>query len=301
MILNIILIICLGVLILLFRRCKCKTKEQYSKELQTREKRIKYLQHAIENIAFRYRQEARLNESKSKFMFMVAHDLRQPLTAVQGYTTMLLEDSKDEQEKKILHTLEHSATHMGTLLADLVDASISASGHLKINPYKFAYNKLVEEICAQYYIIAQKKGVILRKLDYPDDIEIYGDRERLAQVLNNLIANAIKFTNVGGIVEVSYHIEGNKIRTFIRDNGKGIVHVDRVKIFEKFNQAENLDDEHKSLGWGLGLSIAKDIIEAHKGVIWSQSAGLGRGTLFWFFLPINQGNTLPTSDNTNIK
>lgn len=287
MILNIILIICLIVLVFLFRRCKCKTKEQYLKESQTREKRIKYLEQAVERIAFRYRQEARLNESKSKFMFMVAHDLRQPLTAVQGYTTMLLEDSKDEQEKKILHTLDRSAAHMGTLLADLVDASISASGHLKINPYKFIYNKLIDEICAQYEIIAQKKGVTLRKINYPAEIEIYADRERLAQVLNNLVSNAIKFTNMGGVVEVSYHLEGNRIRTFVRDNGKGIVHVDKVKIFEKFNQAENMDDEHKSLGWGLGLSIAQDIIQAHKGGIWSQSAGLDKGTLFWFFLPIN--------------
>lgn len=286
MVLNIILIVCLISVIFLFRCCKCRTQKQYLKESQNREKRIKYLEQAVERIAFRYRQEARLNESKSKFMFMVAHDLRQPLTAVQGYTTMLLEDSKNEEEKKILHTLERSAAHMGVLLADLVDASISASGHLKINPYKFIYNKLVDEICAQYEIIAQKKGVILHKINYPTEIEVYADRERLAQVLNNLIANAIKFTTAGGMVEISYHVQGDYIRTFVRDNGKGIVHVDRVKIFEKFNQAENLDDEHKALGWGLGLSIAQDIIEAHKGIIWSQSAGLGKGTLFWFSLPI---------------
>ena len=287
MVLNIILICCLIALVFMFRCCKCRTEKQFCKETQTREKRIKYLEHAIERIAFKYRQEARLNESKSKFMFMVAHDLRQPLTAVQGYTTMLLEDSKDEQEKKILHTLERSASHMGVLLADLVDASISASGHLKINPYKFVYNKLVDEICEQYYVLAKQREINLRKIAYPVDIEIYADRERLAQVLNNLISNALKFTNAGGTVEISYVVEGNKLRTFIRDNGKGIVHVDRVKIFEKFNQAESLDDEHKSLGWGLGLAITQDIIEAHKGVIWSQSPGLGKGTMFWFSLPLD--------------
>lgn len=287
MIFNIVIIICLFLLIFLFRCCKCRAQRQYLKESQTRDKRIKYLEQAIERIAFKYRQELRLNESKSKFMFMVAHDLRQPLTAVQGYTTILLEDAKNEEEKKILHTLERSAAHMGSLLADLVDASISASGHLKINPYKFVFNKLVDEICAQYYVIAQKRNILLRKIAYPQNIEIYADRERLAQVLNNLIANALKFTNEGGFVEVSYQVEANHLRVFIRDNGKGIVHVDRVKIFEKFNQAENLDDEHKGLGWGLGLAIAQDIIEAHKGLIWSQSAGLGKGTLFWFSLPLD--------------
>ena len=288
MIFNITIIILLITLIVLFRCCKCRAQKQYDKEKDLREKRIKYLKLAVERIAFKYRQEVRLNESKSKFMFMVAHDLRQPLTAVQGYTTMLLEDSKSEDEKKILRTLERSATHMGTLLADLVDASISASGHLKINPYKFVYNKLIDEIYAQYDILAKKRDIILRKIDYPTPVEIYGDRERLAQVLNNLVANALKFTNAGGRVEISYQVEGNNIRTFIRDNGKGIVHVDRVKIFEKFNQAESLDDEHKTLGWGLGLAIAQDIIEAHKGVIWSQSTGLGKGTLFWFTLPLSQ-------------
>ncbi len=290
---NIIVVICLILLVCLFKFCKYSAQKQFLKESQNKDRRISYLRRAIENIAFKYRQEMHLNESKSKFMFMVAHDLRQPLTAVQGYTTMLLEDCKDEQEKKILHTLEHSSAHMGTLLADLVDASISASGHLKINPYKFVYNKLIDEICEQYYIIAQKKGLILRKLDSPVNIEIYGDRERLSQVLNNLIANAIKFTNAGGIVEVSYHVESGRLRTFIRDNGKGIVHVDRVKIFEKFNQAEALDDEHKSLGWGLGLSIAQDIISAHKGIIWSQSTGLNKGTLFWFSLPLNPNMPAP--------
>ncbi len=288
---NIILIICLIAVIFLFRCCKCRTQKQFSKETETREKRIKYLERAVEKIAFRYRQEARLNESKSKFMFMVAHDLRQPLTAMQGYTTILLEDAKSEEEKKILHTLERSSAHMGVLLADLVEASISASGHLKVNPYRFIYNKLVEEIYEQYRIIAQQKNVTLRKIDYPSDIEIYGDRERLAQVLNNLVSNALKFTNAGGTVEINYQVDGNYVRTFIRDNGKGIVHVDKVKIFEKFNQAENLDDEHKSLGWGLGLAIAQDIIGAHKGIIWSQSAGLGKGTLFWFSLPLNTNPT----------
>ena len=142
---NIILIICLIAVIFLFRCCKCRTQNQFSKEKGTMQKRIKYLERAVEKIAFRYRQEARLNESKSKFMFMVAHDLRQPLTAVQGYTTMLLEDAKNEEERKILHTLERSSAHMGVLLADLVDASISASGHLKINPYKFIYNKYLRD------------------------------------------------------------------------------------------------------------------------------------------------------------
>ena len=208
-VLNIVLIVCLIVLVFLFRCCKCRTQKQYSKESQMREKRIKYLEQAVERIAFRYRQEARLNESKSKFMFMVAHDLRQPLTAMQGYTSMLLEDAKSEDEKKILHTLERSSAHMGVLLADLVDASISASGHLKINPYKFIYNKLVEEIYEQYFIIAKEKNVNLRKIDYPSDIEIYADRERLAQVLNNLVSNALKFTNAGGMVEISYQVDGN--------------------------------------------------------------------------------------------
>ena len=288
---NIILIICLITVVFLFRCCKCRTQKQFLKETETKEKRIKYLERAVEKIAFRYRQEARLNESKSKFMFMVAHDLRQPLTAMQGYTSMLLEDAKDEQEKKILHTLERSSAHMGVLLADLVDASISASGHLKINPYKFIYNKLVEEIYEQYVIIAKEKNVNLRKIDYPSDIEIYADRERLSQVLNNLVSNALKFTNAGGTVEISYQVDGNYVRSFIKDTGKGIVHVDKVKIFEKFNQAENLDDEHKSLGWGLGLAIAQDIIGAHKGIIWSQSVGLGKGTLFWFSLPLNTNSS----------
>ncbi|MDR0953085.1 MAG: HAMP domain-containing histidine kinase [Elusimicrobiota bacterium] len=248
--------------------------------------RVKVLEAMVDKLAFDNKELARLNEMKSKFMSIVAHDLKQPLTSIQGYTSILNNDTLGKEDQKIINSILKAATNMNHLMSDLVDASMIESGSFQISSQEFNYNELIDEVYTQYKVLADTKNIIFRKIDIPLAIQIKADKFRINQVISNLINNAFKFTPEGGIVEIRYCVEDVYLKTVVSDNGAGIDTFDRMKIFEKFQQAQNLDEEHKKMGWGLGLAIASDIINAHKGSIGVDSAGPGKGSSFWFLLPL---------------
>lgn len=265
---------------------KQNLKEMEALNLQLNEK-AQMLESMVQRLSFDNAELSRLNDMKSKFMSIVAHDLKQPLTSIQGYTSVLVDEEQNKTSKKILDNVIKSASNMTGLLNDLVDASMLSSGNFTMNKKKFVYNELLDDIYHQYKIIAEDKKVIFRVYEMPHKIEVYADRRRINQVISNMLNNAFKFTPEGGTVEIRYFTEGNNLRTFVRDNGKGIVNMDRVKIFEKFQQSDFIEEEFKCMGWGLGLSIAYDIVNAHGGVVESDSAGYGRGSIFWFSIPLD--------------
>ncbi|MDR1684219.1 MAG: HAMP domain-containing histidine kinase [Elusimicrobiota bacterium] len=236
---------------------------------------------------------ARLNEVKSKMMSVVAHDLKQPLTSIQGYTSALADEEADNVTRKMLNNVVKSAANMTFLINDLVDASMLASGNLNMEFKDFIYNTLMDDIYTQYNIIAQERGVNFRIFELPQTINITADRHRINQVISNMLNNALKFTPEGGSVEIRYFTENGWLRTFVKDNGLGITAADRVKIFHKFQQADSMSDDYKSMGWGLGLSIAADIVHAHGGSIEVSSAGRGQGSIFWFSIPLEQQPQTP--------
>jgi signal transduction histidine kinase len=250
--------------------------------------KAKTLETMVQRLSFDNAELTRLNDMKSKFMSMVAHDLKQPLTSIQGYTSVLAEETAEGVSKKILDNVAKSASNMTYLVNDLVDASMLSTGHFKMIMKKFNYNELIEDIYNQYRVIAVNKNITFRFFELPLPIEVEADKLRITQVISNLLNNAFKFTPSGGLIEIRYFTEGDFLRTFIRDNGTGIVNIDRVKVFEKFEQSEFMEEEYKNMGWGLGLSISYDIIQAHHGMIETDSAGPGRGSLFWFSIPLAQ-------------
>lgn len=249
-------------------------------------KRIKALEDTVESLSYSNNELTQTDKTKSKFMSMVAHDLRQPLTSIQGYASLLESSVQNPEDKQILTNILNASDNMNHLMRDLSDAAMLKSGNIKLEPSKFVINDLIDQIYNQYAIIAQKRKVVFRKVDYPIEITVTADRFRISQVLSNLINNALKFTPEKGVVELRLLKEENHIVIFVSDSGAGLVHLERVKIFEKFQQSEALAEELRKLGWGLGLSIARDIIEAHNGVIDADSAGLGKGSVFWFAIPI---------------
>jgi signal transduction histidine kinase len=122
----------------------------------------------------------------------------------------------------------------------------------------------------------------------PAKFMINGDRFRLSQVLMNLLNNAIKFTPVGKRVELTLRAEGHSAAAYVKDSGIGIHPSETKKIFEKFYQAKyQKDGKLRKQGWGLGLSIAQEVVRAHKGQIGAASPGLGKGSTFWFRIPVN--------------
>lgn len=248
-------------------------------------KRIKALTRNLMDMVQQKEDLERINDMRSKFVSVVAHDLKQPLTLLNGYSSLLRENIKEE-DRNILDNIDKAALSIERLTNDLADVSAVEYGRIKLNFSKFVFNDLIEEIFNQYRGVAARKDIDMHLIDYPEKIMIEADRFRLGQVFNNLLNNALKFTAAGGNVEIKYSIEDNMVKTLIRDDGLGITHTDRTKIFDKFQQSDFIEDDFKKQGWGLGLSIADEIVTIHGGLIGADSAGRGAGATFWIILPI---------------
>ena len=251
--------------------------------------KVNMLESMVNKLRLSNQELTRLNEIRSKFMSVVAHDLRQPLSSIQGFASILMMDSPQgggNNDQLALNNILKATDNMNMLMADLMDISMIESGHFKIDGQAFSFNALVNDVVTLQAVNAQKKGIFLQKYDCPTDVTIVADRFRISQVINNLIGNALKFAPQGGRVEVSFYQEGNQVTCQVADNGPGILHTEKEKIFQKFHQSDN-DRNLKKHGWGLGLSIAQEIVLAHGGEIGVESAGLGQGATFWFKLPLH--------------
>lgn len=249
--------------------------------------KVTVLEGMVNKLRLSNQELTRLNEIRSKFMSIVAHDLRQPLSSIQGFASVLMMDGPQgsgNNDQIALNNILKATDNMNMLMADLMDISMIESGRFKMDGQPFTFNTLVSDVVTLQAVNAQKKGIFLQKYDYPNDITVTADRFRLSQVLSNLIGNAVKFAPQGGRVEVSYYDDDKNLTCRVSDNGPGILHTEKEKIFQKFHQSDN-DRNLKKQGWGLGLSIAQEIVHAHGGEIGVESAGLGQGAMFWFTIP----------------
>ena len=249
--------------------------------------KVTVLEGMVNKLRLSNQELTRLNEIRSKFMSIVAHDLRQPLSSIQGFASVLMMDGPQgdgNNDQIALNNILKATDNMNMLMADLMDISMIESGRFKMDGQPFNFNTLVGDVVTLQAVNAQKKGIFLQKYDYPKEITVTADRFRLSQVLSNLIGNAVKFAPQGGRVEVSFYDDDKNLTCRISDNGPGILHSEKEKIFQKFHQSDN-DRNLKKQGWGLGLSIAQEIIHAHGGEIGVESAGLGQGAMFWFTIP----------------
>lgn len=259
-------------------RAHCAALSERNGELEVMLSRL-----GAENAEFK-----RLNEIKSKFMSMVAHDLKQPLTSVQGYASALDDGEQDPLRRKMIGNITKAAVNMTSLINDLVDVYALSAGKFSLNMKKFVYNELMDDIYQQYKVSADGKQIDLRLIEMPVKIEVVADKLRIHQAVSNILNNALKFTKAGGSVEIRYYTDSGNLRTSVRDSGSGMVNVDRVRVFERFRQSDFMPDEYRGQGWGLGMSIAYDVVRAHHGIIESDSSGPGRGSLFWFTIPLEQ-------------
>lgn len=249
--------------------------------------KVNVLEGMVQKLRLSNQELTRLNEIRSKFMSIVAHDLRQPLSSIQGFASILMMDNPQgdgNNDQIALNNILKATDNMNMLMTDLMDISMIESGRFKMDGQPFVFNTLVNDVVTLQGVNAQKKGIFLLQYDYPTDITLVADRFRVSQVLSNLIGNAVKFAPQGGKVEISYYEQEDSVTCRVVDNGPGILHTEKEKIFHKFHQSDN-DRNLKKQGWGLGLSIAQEIVYAHGGDIGVDSAGLGQGAYFWFTLP----------------
>jgi signal transduction histidine kinase len=248
--------------------------------------RSKQLEALSSKLALSNQELASLNEMKSKFLSMVVHDVRTPLASIRGFSELLIKKNVGEKEAQYLKNIVSSTDQLGRLISDLTDLAMIEAGKLTMEKMIFDSAELARDIIPALSINAQKKGVEFVVAELTEGVMINGDKFRLSQVLMNLLNNAIKFTPVGHRVELAMRRDGRGIAAYVKDSGIGIHPSETKRIFEKFYQAKfQKDAKLRKQGWGLGLSIATEIIRAHKGEIGATSPGLGKGSTFYFRVP----------------
>lgn len=229
----------------------------------------------------------RMNEMKSRFLSMVTHDIRNPLSAIGGFSEMLRRRGGfNPDQNKLLGNITSAARQINHLVGDLTDLAVIEAGKLRMVHDAFDLGAMVGGVAANIGVIAAKKGVAFAAFEPSPGMMIVGDSHRIGQVLTNLLGNAVKFTPTGGRVEFHADLWAGRVVFSIMDTGPGIHLSERRKIFQKFYQSRRSKDAARSLGWGLGLSISEEIVRAHGGEIGVNSAGLGKGSTFWVKLPL---------------
>jgi len=222
---------------------------------------------------------------KSDFIAIASHELRTPLGLILGHATFL-KDYIPNQHQEQIDVIIRSAMRLKTIIEDLSTIAHKEQGQSRIRRSAFSISEMVANTATQFQTTAAGKKIELG-YDVPDeDLMIEGDKEKVQIILTNLIRNAITFTDPGGQIGIKAEKDPGYIKVYVVDTGIGIPEDEQGRIFERFYQVEShLTRKHG--GMGLGLSIAKAMVELHNGQIWVESK-VGMGSLFCFMLPVNQ-------------
>ncbi len=270
---------------------------EYEREIETARDRLSQQADELSELAIRLEQEREkaeaANVAKSQFLAMMSHELRTPMTGVLGMVDLLNRTKVTESQGDMLNTLHRSATALLELLNDILDFSKIEAGEFDLESVDFRMSILMDDVRDLFAPVLSAKGLSLA-IDIQEGGEdvLCGDPTRLRQVLLNLIGNANKFTETGGVtIKVSQdQVESGDLllRFDVVDTGIGIAPADQQRLFQAFVQAES-NTTRKFGGTGLGLAICKQIVEAMGGAIWVDSE-VGRGSTFTFTCPLALGD-----------
>jgi len=254
----------------------------FSKKLEREvEKATKELKEAYEKLK-------NLDRAKSEFISIASHQLRTPLAAIKGYISMFLEGTYGKLSEKIKEPMENvykSNERLIKLVNDLLNVSRIETGKIKLELQKTSIEDVISNIINELKIEAEKKNIYLKWQEPKKPLpEILVDRDKIRQVILNLIDNAIRYTNKGGI-RIIYQTANKKCQIIIADTGEGMTREEILHLFESFSRG-GAGTQFYSEGAGLGLYVAKKFVEMHKGKIWAESPGKGKGSTFYIELPI---------------
>jgi signal transduction histidine kinase len=227
-----------------------------------------------------------LNRLKSEFLSFASHQVKSPMTNIKGFIDLILDGIYGEINDKIREILTKVKNNINEeidLVDNLLDLRKIEEGRMEYDFAKFDLLELIKEICDFYKIRALDKGLGLNCKINNESIFVNGDREKLKQVFENLVDNAIKYTN-SGFIEIDYEKSDSNVVIKVKDTGIGIKPDLLKNLFGQFIRDPSVKKTIK--GTGLGLFIAKEIIKAHKGKIWAESEGEGKGSTFYVELPI---------------
>jgi signal transduction histidine kinase len=238
--------------------------------------------------------EREADRLKSEFISIVSHELRTPLTSILGYTELLLaREFSPSERREFIKTVYDQANHLSQIVEDLLGVTRLEAGKVHLNQWVVSLRQLIGEVVAQLTNLSTRHRVVI---DIPQRLPpAYVDRDKVKQVLVNLLTNAVKYSPRGGEVALEVrevapealppdHPEGQWLLVSVRDAGIGIGPEDLPKIWERFYRVDNTNTRRIG-GTGLGLSITKALVELHGGRIWAESE-LGVGSVFYVTLPL---------------
>ncbi|MBX3007470.1 MAG: two-component sensor histidine kinase [Melioribacteraceae bacterium] len=250
-------------------------------------KNLEELEDEIQAMFFRTQSDIanlkKLEQVRTEFLGNVSHELRTPIFAIQGFIETLL-DGAINNPKVNINFLEKAKNHtlnLNNLLNDLIDISMIESGQMKLSYRYFNIFELIDSMVHEFKSNAENKGLELILDTFDRNMQLYGDKQRIRQVLSNLLTNAIKYTE-NGFVKVGVEELPYSGRVYVQDTGLGISEHDRPRVFERFYRIDR-DRSREMGGTGLGLAIVKHILEAHSSKI-ELNSKIGVGSEFYFYL-----------------
>lgn len=229
-----------------------------------------------------FRDVQRAVEAREDILRVVSHDLRNQLSTVtSGLALLKMDGANEERRNKRVGQIERAIDTVCRLISDLLDASAMEKGTLSIQTSVQRCDSIVDEAYGLFADVCAEKGIRIERACEGGDAVVLADRERLVQVLGNLLGNAMKFTPVGGLVTIGCGVREGRAAFFVKDTGPGIPEEELVRVFDRFYRRAGTPGK----GLGLGLTIARGLVEAHRGKIWVESRA-GAGTKVVFELPI---------------
>jgi PAS domain S-box-containing protein len=243
-------------------------------------------------------QAERANRMKDDFLATVSHELRTPLNAIVGWTDVL-EDGGEGRDDVVqgINIIRKNAMVQAQLIEDLLDLGRITSGKLALNLAPVNLKAIVTEAVASIQPSADAKRILIRS--HLEDVRgpLLADAKRLMQVVSNLLTNAVKFTDEGGLVSVSLNQIGPNLTLTVADNGRGIAPSFLPHLFERFRQAD-ASTTRQSGGLGIGLALVKQLVELHGGKARAESKGVGQGAAFVITLPLSVAGSQRTADQS---
>ncbi len=241
---------------------------------------------AIKNAQL-YEEIKAINKAKSDFISVVTHEIRLPMTSIKGYADLLasgMVGELNEQQESFLEVIRRNLGRMSDLVRDLSEINHLESGRVNFEKRPFNFHESVDEVVDSWSERLKSREQTL-VLDVPSDLPlVYADPKRVGQVFSNLVSNANKYTMDGGTVTIAIHPADGFLHVAVRDTGIGITEEDQEKLFTQFFRASD-QDVRDQVGWGLGLSIVKSMVEAQGGEIMFESVH-GEGSTFAFTVPL---------------
>lgn len=221
------------------------------------------------------------HQAQRDFLANVSHDLKTPLTSIQGYSQAII-DGAVHDPATAAEVIYSEADRLARMVSALTDLASLQSGRVALHLDRVDIAQLTRALTERITVVAHNKAVVIG-VRAPENLIVTADGDRMAQVITNLLSNAVKFTPEGGHIDVIMRASENGIEVAVRDSGIGIPQNELARVFERFYQVDKARGPQR--GTGLGLAIAKEIVSAHGGRIRAESGGEGLGTTFIIWLP----------------